>query len=146
MAKEAEGKGTIYEKILRSLKAGESKGGDKRGKQSAAIIVVKKEEPSRPDLIDPMSIGKAVNIRVDDFLDPLSELFRIFHIWKTMFLPEEMVDIKDCIEEINAALNYLGYKSIEEWIQANNYHNKFLNNKIGLSVLKILLSNKPRNK
>jgi len=57
MAKEAERSGKIYEKILRALKAAEEKGGDRRGKQSAAIIIAKKIEKSEKEF-DPLIVGK----------------------------------------------------------------------------------------
>ena len=47
------------------MKAGEAAGGDKRGKQSAALLIHGEEEWS--DL----------NLRVDDHIDPLAELERL---------------------------------------------------------------------
>ncbi|OYU48093.1 MAG: pilus assembly protein [Rhizobiales bacterium PAR1] len=52
-------------RFLAALKAGEAAGGDKRGKQSAAILIHDAEDYS---LID---------IRVDDHPDPLTELTRL---------------------------------------------------------------------
>jgi uncharacterized Ntn-hydrolase superfamily protein len=47
------------------MHAGEAAGGDKRGKQSAALLIHGKEEWSDLDL------------RVDDHIDPLAELERL---------------------------------------------------------------------
>ena len=47
------------------MRAGESAGGDKRGKQSAALLIYGDEEWSELDL------------RVDDHADPLAELERL---------------------------------------------------------------------
>jgi uncharacterized Ntn-hydrolase superfamily protein len=47
------------------MKAGEAAGGDKRGKQSAALVIYGEEE--WPDL----------DLRVDDHIDPLAELERL---------------------------------------------------------------------
>jgi uncharacterized Ntn-hydrolase superfamily protein len=47
------------------MKAGEAAGGDKRGKQSAALLIHSEEEWSDLDL------------RVDDHTDPLAELERL---------------------------------------------------------------------
>ena len=52
-------------RLLAALKAGEQAGGDKRGKQSAAILIHDDEEYA---LLD---------IRVDDHPDPLAELTRL---------------------------------------------------------------------
>ena len=52
-------------RLIAALKAGEAAGGDKRGKQSAALLIYGEEE--WPDL----------DIRVDDHADPLAELERL---------------------------------------------------------------------
>ena len=49
----------------RALKAGEKVGGDKRGKQSAALVIYGNDEYSELDL------------RVDDHVEPLLELARL---------------------------------------------------------------------
>jgi len=51
--------------MIAALKAGEAAGGDKRGKQSAALVIYGEEE--WPDL----------DLRVDDHTDPLAELERL---------------------------------------------------------------------
>ncbi len=55
----------LARRFLAAMKAGEDAGGDKRGKQSAAILIHDEEEYA---LLD---------IRVDDHLDPLAELARL---------------------------------------------------------------------
>ncbi|BFH73066.1 hypothetical protein SJAV_10100 [Sulfurisphaera javensis] len=139
MAKEAEGKGKIYEKILRALKAGEEKGGDRRGKQSASIIVVKKEQKSEKEF-DPLNVGKYIDIRVDDHKEPLKELERILNLWIATFVEEEMVNVKDYEDIISSALAKLGYKSLKEWIEINNFEGKYTGDRIGKSVLNVLIS------
>jgi uncharacterized Ntn-hydrolase superfamily protein len=52
-------------RLIAALKAGEAAGGDKRGKQSAALKIASTEE--YPDL----------DLRVDDHADPLAELARL---------------------------------------------------------------------
>ena len=52
-------------RLIAAMRAGEAAGGDKRGKQSAALLIYGEEEWS--DL----------NLRVDDHTDPLSELERL---------------------------------------------------------------------
>jgi uncharacterized Ntn-hydrolase superfamily protein len=53
------------QRLIAAMRAGEAAGGDKRGKQSAALLIYGAEEWS--DL----------NLRVDDHADPLSELERL---------------------------------------------------------------------
>jgi uncharacterized Ntn-hydrolase superfamily protein len=52
------------------MQAGERAGGDRRGKQSAAMLLTTTE-----DFAD-------LNIRVDDHPDPLKELGRLLGIWR----------------------------------------------------------------
>ncbi len=52
-------------RLIVAMRAGEAAGGDKRGKQSAALLIYGEEEWSDLDL------------RVDDHVDPLSELERL---------------------------------------------------------------------
>jgi uncharacterized Ntn-hydrolase superfamily protein len=52
-------------RLLAAMRAGEAAGGDKRGKQSAALLIHDEEEWS------------ALDLRVDDHADPLSELERL---------------------------------------------------------------------
>jgi uncharacterized Ntn-hydrolase superfamily protein len=57
------------ERLMVAMEAGEAAGGDRRGKQSAAMVMVTTED--FPDL----------NLRVDDHADPLGELRRLLGIW-----------------------------------------------------------------
>ena len=66
--------GPLAERLLLSLEAGENAGGDIRGKQSAAILVVKAESTNQPWL------DRKVDIRVDDHKEPLKELRRILKV------------------------------------------------------------------
>jgi len=125
-------KGKFYERLLKSLEAGEKAGGDRRGKQSAAILVVK-ENMGYDGNNDIM-----INLRVDDSKEPLTELKRLIEIWEALFLPEEMVDIKEYEELINEALRKLNYESLEKWVNINNYEMKYDGKRIGRSVLRLL--------
>ena len=63
------------ERLMKALEAGEAAGGDKRGKQSAALLVFSAE-----DYAD-------LNLRVDDHVDPLAELRRLYDKAHERFLP-----------------------------------------------------------
>jgi uncharacterized Ntn-hydrolase superfamily protein len=66
-----EAKGPLAWRLLAALEAGEKAGGDKRGKQSAAILVVREGR-------GPNDIGdRYVDFRVDDHAKPVEELARI---------------------------------------------------------------------
>jgi len=61
-------RGPMVERLLTALEAGEAAGGDKRGKQSAALKVCSRDP--YPDL----------DIRTDDHPDPLAELRRLHRV------------------------------------------------------------------
>ncbi|NQT27364.1 DUF1028 domain-containing protein [candidate division KSB1 bacterium] len=63
--------GTLAERLYASLMAGEKEGGDARGKQSAALLVVKKNA-GYGGFTD-----RAIDIRVDDHPEPFKELGRL---------------------------------------------------------------------
>lgn len=63
--------GDLAEKLLRAMEAAEEEGGDIRGRQSAAILVVR-GEPSGEAWRD-----RLFDLRVDDHEDPLGELRRL---------------------------------------------------------------------
>jgi uncharacterized Ntn-hydrolase superfamily protein len=66
----ANGHLAMPDRLMTAMEAGEAAGGDRRGKQSAAMVMVTTED--FPDL----------NLRVDDHTEPLQELRRLLSIWK----------------------------------------------------------------
>jgi uncharacterized Ntn-hydrolase superfamily protein len=60
----------LPERMQAALEAGEAAGGDRRGRQSAAMVLVTTED--FPDL----------SIRVDDHAEPLPELRRLLGVWR----------------------------------------------------------------
>jgi len=67
----AAARGDLAGRLLVALEAGESHGGDMRGRQAARVLVVRAEPSGRPweDVV--------VDLRVDDHPDPLPELRRL---------------------------------------------------------------------
>ncbi len=64
-------KGPLAWRLMAALEAGEKAGGDKRGKQSAAILVVREGR-------GPNGVGdRYIDLRVDDHAKPVEELARI---------------------------------------------------------------------
>ena len=64
----------MAERLMDALDAGQAKGGDVRGMQSAGILVVQ-------PITDPTSTNeRIVDIRVDDAPDPFKELRRLLEI------------------------------------------------------------------
>lgn len=66
--------GPLAERLLATLSAGEEAGGDIRGRQSAALVVVDAEPTDEP------WNGVPVDLRVDDHTDPIAELDRLLHL------------------------------------------------------------------
>ena len=65
----------LAERLIRALEAGQLAGGDKRGRQSAALYIMSTE-------VYPM-----LDLRVDDHPDPVAELRRIYEEAKKEFIP-----------------------------------------------------------
>jgi uncharacterized Ntn-hydrolase superfamily protein len=72
--------GDLCDRLLAALVAGDAAGGDKRGRQSAALLVVRVGGgyEGRND--------RYIDLRVDDHIDPINELLRIFQVWDDSML------------------------------------------------------------
>lgn len=75
-------KGELAQRLLAALEAGQSAGGDKRGQQSAALLVV------RPSDEFPEYRERYVDLRVEDAKEPIRELVRVFGILEAQRLAE----------------------------------------------------------
>ena len=74
-----EANGTLAERMIASLHAGQHEGGDKRGKQSAALLIVKSGW-GYGGLSD-----RFRDLRVDDHPSPIKELERIYYLHRNIF-------------------------------------------------------------
>jgi uncharacterized Ntn-hydrolase superfamily protein len=100
--------GEFAVRLLAALTGGDRMGGDRRGRQSAALLIVR----------DGGGYGggsdKAVDLRVDDHLDPITELQRLFTLHRLYFpRPEdcEFVEIDPAnAGELRNLLSRLGYR------------------------------------
>ena len=66
--------GGLADRMLAALEAAQKEGGDIRGKQSAAILVVKGKSSGRP------WADQVMNLRIEDHPDPLRELRRLITV------------------------------------------------------------------
>ena len=80
-----QGKGSLAERLMDALDAGQAKGGDTRGMQSAGILVVR---PLPPDSTN--TVERIVDIRVDDHENPFKELRRLLYM--TTGVPNRLSD------------------------------------------------------
>jgi uncharacterized Ntn-hydrolase superfamily protein len=72
----SEAEGMLGERLMRALEAGQEAGGDSRGMQSAAMLIVR-EGGGYGGYND-----RYCDLRVDDHENPIAELRRIFDMWK----------------------------------------------------------------
>jgi uncharacterized Ntn-hydrolase superfamily protein len=72
--------GELVDRLLAALEAGDAAGGDRRGKQSAALLV------ARPGAGYEGRSDRYVDLRVDDHPEPVRELRRIFEVYDREYL------------------------------------------------------------
>jgi uncharacterized Ntn-hydrolase superfamily protein len=108
----------LVERLLDCLDAAQSAGGDRRGQQSAAILVVGPEQ-GYAGLSDVF-----VDLRVDDHERPLEELRRIFGIHQELFgrTPRaKWIEVDAALrKEIEDRLAVLGFERLEDWAGVEN--------------------------
>lgn len=118
--------GPLPERLLAALLAGDAAGGDSRGRQSAALLVVK-ENGSYGGYTD-----RYIDLRVDDHADPVQELTRLLqlrHLYFEKTGEGDVIELTDahykCLAPQLHALSYLEAEeaSIEDIHQAlDRYH------------------------
>ena len=129
--------GDLVDKLFAGLLAGQAAGGDRRGMQSAAILVIR-EKGGYEEGND-----RYVDVRVDEHPSPIEELVRVFNVYDMTLLSREdpnlLVKIEgDILAIIQEALVTLGYldkeyenvfnektkSALSEWTNTNNFENK----------------------
>jgi uncharacterized Ntn-hydrolase superfamily protein len=93
--------GPLAERMLAALDAAQGAGGDIRGKQSAAILIVKGTSSGRP------WADRLMDLRVEDHPDPLAELRRLVRLHRAY---EHMNDGDLAVEkgDVDGALHHYG--------------------------------------
>lgn len=76
-------RGTLAERLVAALEAGQRAGGDARGMQSAALLVVGRPEPGKP------WTQRKVDLRVEDHPSPIRELRRLLTFQRAYELSDE---------------------------------------------------------
>jgi uncharacterized Ntn-hydrolase superfamily protein len=108
----------LAERLLECLAAAQTAGGDSRGQQSAALLVVKRNG-GYAALSDVL-----VDVRVDDHEQPITELARVYKLHNQLFgrtprrywLPLE----GELRTEVDERLGRLGYDSLDAWAGVEN--------------------------
>lgn len=109
----------LARRLMTALAAGDAAGGDRRGRQSAALLVAR----------DGAGYGGgddvAVDLRVDDHPDPVTELSRLLDLndlYLTASTAEEQVAITPALsDEIARLVTGLGHGSLRDWVGTENY-------------------------
>jgi uncharacterized Ntn-hydrolase superfamily protein len=100
--------GPLAARLLAALRAGDTAGGDRRGRQSAALLVVREGGGYGG------GIDRAVDIRADDHSDPVAELSRL-HELHTLYFPQpddlEFLEIDEQLgNELRSLLSAIDYE------------------------------------
>jgi uncharacterized Ntn-hydrolase superfamily protein len=108
----------LAERLLDCLDAAEAAGGDSRGRQSAALLVVERDGgyASLSDVL--------VDLRVDDHPDPLVELRRIYRMHDVLFgsTPrDQWLPVDDELRaELDDLLHRVGHPDLASWAGVEN--------------------------
>jgi uncharacterized Ntn-hydrolase superfamily protein len=110
--------GSLAERLIDALAAAQAAGGDKRGQQSAALIVVRRDG-GYAGLSDVV-----VDLRVDDHEAPIEELRRLHGLHRQLFgqTPrDEWLAVDAALRaEIEGHLERLGQPSLADWAGVAN--------------------------
>jgi uncharacterized Ntn-hydrolase superfamily protein len=108
----------LAERLLDCLDAAEAAGGDSRGRQSAALLVVERDG-GYASLSDSL-----VDLRVDDHPDPLVELRRIHRLHDLLFgtTPRDAwIPVDDALrDELADRLGRAGHPTLASWAGVEN--------------------------
>lgn len=93
-----EAEGDLAKRMLMALEAGQAAGGDIRGRQSAAILIVRGKSTGRP------WVDTVMDLRVEDHPEPIHELRRL-------------VGLHRAYQRMNRGDELLGAEKVEEALQ-----------------------------
>jgi uncharacterized Ntn-hydrolase superfamily protein len=98
--------GDLCDRLVAALLAGDAAGGDRRGRQSAALTVVR-ESGGYMGFND-----RYIDLRVDDHPDAPAELRRVFDVWEDTMLARTDTTVEatpEVVGPLQGALRTLGY-------------------------------------
>lgn len=99
--------GALPDRLVAALHAGDGAGGDRRGRQSAALLVVRTSGGYGE------GDDRWIDLRVDDHPDPVPELRRLLGVWRVLMErpePSELLAIgPDLATELRVRLEHAGW-------------------------------------
>jgi uncharacterized Ntn-hydrolase superfamily protein len=126
----------LARRLLGALRAGDDAGGDSRGRQSAALLVVRDGAGygGRDDV--------AADLRVDDHPTPCAELERLLDLndlYLTASTDEERVQVTDELRtELDDRARRLGHADFIAWVGNENFEMRIGSGWVDEQVLQIL--------
>jgi len=109
-------RGSLADRLLAALVAGQAGGGDRRGMQSAALLVVRAGAGYLG------STDRYIDIRVYDAPDPIKELQRLYALHKLYFFttdPADLIPITPALQkELEAILLVEPVNQPQKWLAA----------------------------
>lgn len=132
----SEAQDSLARRLLAALQAGDAAGGDRRGRQSAALLVV--HEDGGYGGFDDV----AVDLRVDDHTAPCAEMARLLDLHELYNVPPDPSVLLPFTEglrsEVDDAARRLGHADFEAWVGCENFENRAWPDKVDPQVLAIL--------
>jgi uncharacterized Ntn-hydrolase superfamily protein len=128
----------LARRLLSALRAGDQAGGDRRGRESAALLVVR----------DGAGYGGgddvAVDLRIDDHTDPCAELERLLDL-NDLYLTastdaEKVSRTVELDAELEERARALGHRDFHAWVDSENYEMRVGADFVDEKVLAILRS------
>lgn len=108
--------GDLAGRLVSALQAGEAAGGDRRGRQSAALMVVK-PQGGYGAREHGWTFDRLIDLRVDDHPDPVRELARLLELWRLHFTKPRDRGLEltgRTRSDVSRALRKLGYLAPKE--------------------------------
>jgi uncharacterized Ntn-hydrolase superfamily protein len=126
----------LARRLLAALCAGDDAGGDRRGRQSASLLVVS-AGAGYAGLDD-----VAVDLRVDDHPRPCAELARLLdlhELYNAAPDPALLLPLTDALRaEVDDAARRLGHADFEAWVGCENFENRAWPDRVDPQVLQVL--------
>ncbi len=126
----------LAERLLATLAAGDDAGGDRRGRQSAALLVVRAGGGYGGES------DVEVDLRCDDHSAPVGELRRLYDLHQLYFGrpdPATLLPLEGPLaEEVTALLAALGHPTLDDWAGVENFEERMVEGSIDPLVLEQL--------
>jgi uncharacterized Ntn-hydrolase superfamily protein len=124
--------GSLADRLIAALAAGDAAGGDRRGRQSASVLVVREGGGYGG------GIDTAVDLRVDDHPQPVDELNRLWELHRLYFpRPDELEFVpldEELRRELLERLHALGHEgdfhdALYSWVGVENLEERLTDDK-----------------